>query len=748
MADKFGAAHRQLVEDTNDGKRIAPPAAPTTSVGKQRIQTRTVGSDDNTQLYQGLLNVGTEVLRGMKKRQDEQNYIKGYNKGLDEGFVESERSPIRDLLFGPSPTLRGAQQRIIENDSRRWLNSRMKSMEDDMMSFDEDEYQTELSSQLQAVLEDHEDPEIIAQITKTATKNFETLARNHAQARQMWIANANTRAVQDSINEAVLGMRSAQQYGDTQAQKDAQADAELMFDQPLDMNPDVWLETINKVVIDNLSTGDDLAYRMAEQKGIVDMMSPTEQKRLATAYSMFDAKNGRKFHIDQTALVEGISKGTMSDADLVAFKQAYPEQGPSLNQLRADKVEQDAVLAEIARQKALTINELVSGDVKFTSRTPAEQREAVETVFNSIADEGLRVQRQAAYQEGTYTGDMEADFTAEQRRDYMLDKPMQFAQVWAQHPEVKTPLVQNLATSMISDLRMEDLDEEGVQHLRRKFEALQQFEALDGGNFHNQFRSDEDAQMFAAYSYLVKDAGYNPINAAREMRTIASREAIDVTEDRYVAAINANIDDLADSFLDQSPESQKFFGLFTVTPDNEQAFNHELQQRLTESLKMFKGDMSKALPAAEAAVRRNGIVSNGQFIPNGRSLDIKAGTLEDYMRGLNVNDEARAAITNSGAGFAPDVDYTTLELSVNPFNKKAVIMHGRHEATGQPISISLNLPQQGSDYTPYGFNSFTGYNPNIADTDERRKAFLRNNKLMQGYTTVGRAIEKFVKGED
>lgn len=520
-----------------------------------------------------------------------------------------------------------------------------------------------------------------------------------------------------------------------------------MFEQPLDMSSDAWLATTSNVVISQLSDGDDLAYRMAEGEGILDMLPASERRKVESAYAVYDSKNGQKFHIDQLSVMDRIAKGTARDADLVAFKQAYPEQGADLNTLRQQKVEQDRVLAEVERQKALTIRELVSGDVKFTNRSPEEKREAVSTVFNAISDQGLNVERQRAFEAGIYQGDMEAPFTMEQRNDYMLNNPMQYAQVWAQHPEVKTPAVQNLATSVISDLRREDLDEDGVNALRKKFDALQQFQALDGGNFHNQFRSDEDAQMFAAYSYLVKDSGYNPINAIREMRTMASRDAIEVNDDVHQHAVRANLNDLEDRFLDQSPESQGFLGLFNKTPDNEQVFRHELESRLTKALEMFKGDMSKALPAAEAAVRRNGIVSNGQFIPNGRALDIKAGTLEDYTRGLNVNDEARAAITNSGAGFAPDADYTTLELSLNPFNTKAVIMHGRHEATRQPISISLNLPQHGSDFTPYGVNSFTGYNPNIADTNERKAAFLRNNRISEIYKTAGKTIEKFVTGD-
>ena len=742
MADKFGAAHRQLVKDTNEGKVSPPESRRSTAIRTSGAGTTTVGSDDKSALYKGLLNIGTGILKDMKGRKDERDYVEGYNKGLDEGYAETQRSPIQDMIFGPSPTLRGAQKRIVENDSRRWLNARMKSIENDMISFDEDEYQTELNDQLRLALEDHDDPEIKAQLTATASKHFETLARNHTQARAMWVADSNQRAVEGLMDSGVLGMQNAQRYGDTTAQMEAQQEAEQMFDQPLDMSHEAWLETTGRVIIKHLSDGNDLAYRLAEKKGIIATMLPQDQKRIQTAQSLFEAKNSRAFHTDTMSLETQIQKGTADDAALVAYKLAYPQQGKDLNRLREEKFKADAVLAEIARQKALTINELVSGDVAFASREPKEQQDAVTNTFNAMADKGLKAIRADMYEKGEFEGDMEADFTAEQRMDYMLDNPMVFAQTWAKHPEVKTPMVQNLMTGVISDFRNENLDENGIAAMEKRVAALKQFQSLDGGNFHNQFRSQKDAQDFNVYSYMV-DAGFNPINAVRELRLVKDMPEIELAD--YADSLDEGMEDLADEFLDQSPESQGWLGLYNKTPDNEQAFDSELKSRLAEALTIYKGDMSKALPAASAAIRRNGLVANGQFIPNGRALDIKGGSLEDYIRGLNADDAMRTQITNSGNGFAPDVDYTTLELSANPFNKKAVLMHGRHETTGQPITISLNLPQHGSHFSTYGFNSFTGYNPNIADTEERKAVFLRNNKLLSTYKTIGKAIDQAIK---
>lgn len=745
MADKFGAAQRQLVKDTNAGK-IEPPKPITTSVDTSGTRRRVIeGPDEKSMLYRSLINVGSEVLGRMKKQKDRADYIDGFNKGLDEGFAENERSPIRDAIFGPSATLRGAQKRIIENDSRLWLNARMKTLEDDSKSLDEHAYQAELTSQLQATLEEHEDPEIKMQIAERATKQFETLARNHAQYRQIWIDASNVNAYKETLSSAVLNMRAAQAHGDFDSQVEATQEARHMFFQPLDMNTEAWLETTNSVIIDHLAKGDDLAYRVAQDQGMLDMLDVDQKSKLDTAYSIYENKNSRKYFVEYDSLLKRMDRGEASDADLVAFKQAYPEHGPELNELRADKSAIDAELAEIARQKALTIKELVSGDVAFAGRTDVEQRDAVATTFGALADEGLRNLRQQAYEAGEYDGDMDSGFAPEERMTYMLDNPAPFAQIWAMHPEVTTPMLQNLATSMISDIRREDLDEEGVKMLTKRFEALKQFEALDGGNFHTQFRSTEDAQMFATYSYLVHDAMYNPINAIRELRTVASKDPIDASTPFYKEMVNDNLDELEDDFLDQSPESQAFFGLFNKTPENEQAFDLEMKQRLSEALELFKGDMSKALPAAKAAIRRNGIVSNGQFIPNGRKLQIKGGSVEEFIRGINVDEDMRAQIANSGAGFAPDVDLTSLELSINPSNPKTVIIHGRHEKTGQPITLALNLPQSREEFLPYGFNSFTGYNPYIADKDERRRAFLRNNKLMKGITTIGEAIGRAIE---
>ena len=742
MTDKFGAANRQLVEDTNKGKVYPPPQKLSVNQRQTGAGITRVGDDGKTELYRSLLGVGQEVVGRIAARQEKLDYAEGYNKGLDEGYLEKERSPLRDMLFGPSATMRGAQQRIIDNDSRRWYNARLKSMQDDMMSYDEDEYQQELTDNLKTTLEEYDDPEIKAQISTLAAKQFEHLARTHAQTRQVWVDEVNNRAVEDTMSQAVNTVQSAQRYGDQAALNSALEDAKDMFEQPLDMNPNVWLETTGRVITNFLVKGDELAYKMAEKQGILDMLPPATQSKIKSAYELFEAKNSSEFYTDQLALNDSIAKGTSTEATLVAFKQKYPEQGGDLNKLRAEKTEADRELAEIARQRALTIKELISGDVAFNSRKPEEQREAVSNAFNRISDIGLEAMRKDAYDSGQYDGDMDAAFTQEDRAEYMLDNPMQFAQVWAQHPEVKTPMVQNLMTGVISDFRREELDADGIEVMKKRVAALKQFQALDGGNFHNQFRSAKDAQDFNVYSYMV-DAGFNPIDAVRELRLVKDMPEIELAD--YADSLDESIEDLADEFLDQSPESQGWLGLYNKTPENEETFNQVLKSRLAEALTIYKGDMSKALPAASAALRRNGLVANGQFIPNGRQLDIKGGSLEDYIRGLNADDAMRDQITNSGNGFAPDVDYTTLELSANPFNKKAVLMHGRHETTGQPITISLNLPQHVSHFSTYGFNSFTGYNPNIADTDERKAVFLRNNKLLSTYKTIGKAIDQAVK---
>lgn len=747
MANEFGSSYRQLVQDTNEGK-VAPSVDTTITTSQQSAGggvTRVTNSDKPA-LAQAFLKMGTKVLGAMNERADARAEVEGYNKGLDEGYAESQRSPLKDLLFGPSPSLRGAQKRIVQNESRNWLSGMMASLKDDIKAMDGDEYQKHLSDQLQSAMETQTDPEIKAQLQESAASHFETLARNHTQARDLWIANVSDAAVEDTMNSAMLRMRNAAQFGDAKSQQEATDEAETMFDQPLDMSHERWLETTNRVMIAGLVRGDNLAYRMAEEKGIIDMMTPTEQVKLDTARQMYERKNGRDFSIDAIDLETRISKGTATDDDLLAHKAKYPEQSKDLNVLRKELSDAQEVIAEIRRKEAQAVDDYYNGDVAFADLNAVEKRKAVATVFSTIAKDGMTRERATQIQDGTFNGDPKAQFTPEEQQAYMLDNPMRFAQVWAQHPDVETPMIQNLATNIASDFRRENLTEQDVQMLSKRVGAMKVFQKEDPVAFGNQFRSDADASKFEVYSYLVDDAGYPPVNAVRELRLIESLPDIDTKTEKYQEDIRDNMSTLADYFLDNSPESQGVLGIYNKTPNNAQVFDQELRMRLEKSLHMFKGNMDMALPAAKAAMRRNGIVSNGQFIPNGKTMiDIKGGSVEDFIRGVNASADYRALITNTNNGFAVDTDYTSLEITPNAFNPKSVTIHGRHKDTGYPINVIVNTPQRGSEFRTYGINSFTGYNPNIANTDERKRVMLRNNKQARGIKMVGKFIDQLTE---
>ena len=84
-------------------------------------------------------------------------------------------------------------------------------------------------------------------------------------------------------------------------------------------------------------------------------------------------------------------------------------------------------------------------------------------------------------------------------------------------------------------------------------------------------------------------------------------------------------------------------------------------------------------------------------------------------------------------------------MTTDPYSKQNIILHGRHEKSGHPISVVLNTPTSGSEFSTYGVNSFSGYNPNIVNRQQRATTMTRDNVLLRGHRKVGEAIEKLVE---
>ena len=537
MSNEFGASHRQLVKDTNAGKVEAPSKAPTTSISGSRTH-QVYGTDGKNELTRALLKTAMNITGKVIERRKEVDYAEGFDRGLEEGYAENETSPLRDALFGKSATLRGAQDRIIENDSTNWLTKKMKHLEDDSKQFNEEQYMEYLSQDLEGSMEDHKDPEVRTALKKQAVAKFQTLARNHAQQRQAWIDMENNQAVEDQMEAGIRSMEGAAQYGDSASQQEAMDDTERMFAKPATMDREVHLETLNRVIVRNLGKGQDVALRFAQEKGIIEQMRPEEQRKIALAKEVYDSKQGRNFHQSETILLARIEQGTATDSEIVAHQQKFKSRVDA-NELRRIKLKADDVLAEAAKLQAQADDAFISGDtMAFNAFTQSNKNAAVANHFDTMSTDGLAKIRAEAIQTGEYQGDPNAPFTQEDKTNYMLDNPYLYASAAARHPEAKYPAISNMANQIMFDVRNESLTEEDIPAVQKKMEFLEHFKDQMGNNFQKQFGSAEVATDYAVYSGLVKDAGYHPVNAMRDLRMIKGLPDV-------------NLDDYADSLEEQ-----------------------------------------------------------------------------------------------------------------------------------------------------------------------------------------------------
>lgn len=741
MADQFGASHRQLVKDTNAGQVEAPPGAATTSINVSGRSHTTYGKDQKSDLTEQLLKTAMMATGKVIKRRKEIDYAEGYDRGLEEGFAENEESPLRDALFGKSATLRGAQARIIETDSRNWLNMRMKHLDDDSKQFDDKQYKEYLEQALNASLEDHDDPEVRASIKKSATASFETLARNHSKFRQAWVDMENNQAVEDQMESGVQTMEAAMMYGDEKSQQEAMDATEKMFEKPPTMDREKWLETINRVATNNLANGKDVVLRFAQQKGIIQQMRPEEQRKLAIAKEIYDKKNSQNFHQSEAILLGRITAGDATDAEITAHQAKWPGQ-VNANVLRNKKLVADEALAKARKEQAEATDAFISGSTTFNDYSEAQKAQAVASHFDAMSHDGLAKVRAEAVQAGTFTGDPSAPFTQQQKEDFMLENPYMFASAAAQHRDVKYPAVTNMGTQMMYDMRNESLTEDDIPGLQKKMEFMEVFKTQMGGPaFQSQFKSKEDAANYAVYSGFVKDVGMHPVNAMRELRRIAEAPEIVMTEDLY-DEMREITEDLEDDFIETSEQSQGLEGWWYKTDEFDTTLTDEINTKMQKYTQIYKGDMEAAQRATMADIKRNGVVSNGQFIEGGANVNIRGGSIEDYIRGVNADDRLRSQITNLDLGFAVDTDYSALKVTTDPFNKKNIILHSVHEDTGHPISVVLVTPSSGKDFSTYGVNAITGYNPNLTNRGERINAMTKNGLFQPTRKAIGDITDK------
>lgn len=747
MADQFGAAHRKLVQDTNEGK-LAPASSPLTrSVDTSSTKLRTYEStiDDKDELYRGLLKLGSDFLGRVKEEKDRRDYIEGWNRGLEEGYLENERVPWRDMIFGPSATMRGAQERIIHNDSTQWYNAKLKSMDDDVKYMDEDEYAAQIDEEFTKTNSQYDDPYIQSQMLKKTTTQRENLGRVFAQKRKVWVDAANSKAMSDGIKSQMDLYRTSASTGDFESLKYSVEGLKEALVGGMDLAPDAHREILTASVIDDMSNNTDgKLLDLLKQEGYYDMLDGEQKERVDMAERIMHEKVDKQYYLDRRNLEDAIQAETATDEDLQRFAAQYPWERERLNKWR--EVRQDRVdeMNLIRQDEALARWQLTTGDIAFADRPMKERRKALEQETRSMAINALRVQRKEDIATGSFEGDPDADFTDEDIHNFMLENPKRFAIMYKDHPEIKVQHIQNLISGVNHTIHSQDATLEDVEEMTRKMEALRVYENVMGDQFSNQFRDAESQQTYRVYDDLVRRSGWNPIDAKRELQKLKDAPAFDrATIEEYEMEDMA--EEVVDDFLDQSDESQSWFFGLNMSPDNEELFRQTVGLRLERNLEIYKGNREMAMYATHADMRRNGVVSHGQFIPDGKTVNIQGGTIEELMTGINGNAEMRSQIMDLGHGWAPDTDFEEVEISVNPLNKNTIILHGRHEKTGAPITTQIAVPQRATDFPRTDWQTWSGYNKYQPDPEKRRQQFIEENPATRAVKGAAKLMDSILK---
>ena len=705
---KFGATHRQLIKDTNEGriepKEAAHVSTSILSVNRQQGRQVTRVGDTSKETRAALFGLAAKLGQRIGKELQQKEFSEGFAGGTLEGYkkLQENESFLGRILFGKSARLRGVQARMLQDQTENNYINNFKDLDTDSKMLSTEAYHAKLNNQLQETLKTFEgDAEIQEQLVKGFAANAKQLARNHTTKRQVWVDAERKRATIDNVVTAGEVLKDLSING---ADEEAIADAEQRllntFKKPEGMHHVPYSETTASAIITHLQRGNETVLGLAEREGVLEKLRPEDRARVDAAAEIWSRDNDKRLYEDIHRLEQMSVNGEHGREEYARQLSAkYPTFNLNAWREADDKLEQRRLQEAMERQERQQW--LVTNDSRAQNLSVAEKHEAFagaieDTAKNAIMQQRLEAQREAQYAGEELDYDVDEAISPDEIAEWQLDNPTRLTPLW-QASQQTLPQLEQAISTMNQLVAAPEIDLEGLQQWERNMEFANTFKQADELLFSKHFKSTSEADRYAAMDYLVKDAGIPVHTAIMTLRALKDDKTFDSKAPVPIEDLEEGVDIALDEFTSQ--KLGKTLWVFDKSLENEDLFRSVAADHYERAYRTFKGNHRMAAHAARASVLRTGTVIANKFVPGGAVLDQNSygGSADKFMDAWLQDERFQWMLTLSGFPETDNLDDENITMRPSPDGKE-IYLTGSSNANGMPIFLATPLPIDASDF--------------------------------------------------
>lgn len=612
----FGADHRQLVQDTNEGRVVAPTVQATQVSGglSEGRATTFVGEHQVNPLAKALVNIAGTAATAAVKEKTRLDELRGFAAaGELDGYQKiKENESVFNDLFGPSATMRGAQRRIVEDIPKKSSLKWDEAIRKDMYTKSPDEFQELLEIDVDEQLAKFDGDEEMQLLLKEQYANevrkateTHTIANNTFVQQQQFIADqtALVRSSEQFTSDSLSG--NPERIAKGKANISATL-AKVMEGR----TPEAQRNLITGAVLTELADGRSELYEVAYEQGYIQQLEHANKTKVDNAVTIYEQKNDAQFRQSRATLAKAVSEGDEETFYNMwpHFSNRYPNAVSDKNAM-LDQLEANAELK--AKKKALEVDAQYrygTGDVTFGRHTKENQQIGMDNYFSDRADAFIT-------SAPDYNG---APPTQAQRNKYYRTQAADYATGWGRGNLV-SPQVQNALNHTLALSRSEDITPEQASELRS---GLLNYAVLRGENdmlLAKHINKSQAAQLEDFYQRVIGE-DEDPRSVAQEHKIARDREAQGfvappIDQDYLQESVDAIFNDFKDT---KSERPWYFFGRKDI--DGEQRLRADIQRKIEQRYRVH-GNIGIAKYEAKHAILSSGSVINQQYVPNGAVMD-------------------------------------------------------------------------------------------------------------------------------
>lgn len=697
----FGSQSRKLVHDTNQGK-VAPPQKSTTSKGASNVGT--------AQDYdRGITNKSTVGMNAMLKTfqpsidksaqaEVDAEMTKAFNTPSAAealAVANDEQGPISGL-FGPTPEMRGLQQRIISDETTAYQAEVISGIKSGKYnSLTAEEFQTKMTTDLNTRMEKYpNDSEVQKGLVAHHSKVAARVAPHQMLGHEIFKQGVAADKFDSSIANAATALEAGQ--GDSAFAEDF-AEA---FKRKEPQTKEAWQNSSTKAILGVLANGQTHAYDVLTQNPemVLNDLSPDQQKLIEEAHGNFimsQTEEGYGLVKDINAAVAAGDKSTLETL-VPAYNDYFPENPMSLTdaKLKADQVNFDKRL--VAEEGH---NNLIKAQ-QGLAETPEQLDALISHEATKYRDASLAAQlADGTISQDVYDDEIGRSILPKNVTQWANDRPEAIAAVLQLNPGVGSKLMKSVLAQNVSALSTPgELDREVPNDLAIITQMEQGIVLHDtlmktSPEFVGNTLSDEQSAQMDRFSAGAVHGG--DVNHTRHKVQAAVGETWDFNEHRGTPAYQSAMEEAADVYDDINKP------WYMQSDFNNAIIQSEYERQYKLAYEAF--GPQGAGPNAIRAMTRDAVDVQGVKHFGIKPLDKelgklanKSGSVEGYMDNIQDNPEAMQGFEDDGF----DIQMWGDQFEGVQIQQVGSMIHISQEKgdNGWPVTRSIPIPKTDADY--------------------------------------------------